>query len=211
MFIKDKNKNIKANILTKTKQISSRNKKPAINIIPSNDQFVTIDQKNSVTENHRYGKGKVETELRKWGSIDVHVPKKMAIYNGDGSRILKDSLTKTNKFAKYQNQNSIRFKTVDNNRVDLYEEAGGNESQLKISQKQLIRDLNWFMYRDKYLYPTLKFVKQLKFDGIKFFTKEDEDNHKKLKSIRDKGIFRRNIVFNLFAIMFPKEKDEYFE
>jgi hypothetical protein len=36
------------------------------------------------------------------------------------------------------------------------------------------------MYRDKYLYPSLKFIKQLKLDGIKVFTKEYDDKHKKI-------------------------------
>ena len=213
MFIKEKGKKkpIKVNILTATKQIATKNKKPAINIIPSNNQFVEIDTEDAVIEEHRYGKSNIERELTKWGSVDLHVPKKMALYNGDGERFLKDSLTKTNKLAKYQNQNSIRFKTVDANRTDLYEDTGGNESKPKMTQKELIRHLVWFMYRDKYLYPSLKFIKQLKLDGIKVFTKEYDDEHKKAVTPRAKGILRRTIVFDLFDVLFPEEKDDFFE
>jgi hypothetical protein len=65
---------------------------------------VKIDTEDAVIEEHRYGKSNIERELTKWGSFDLHVPKKMALYNGDGERFLKGSLTKTNKLAKYQNQ-----------------------------------------------------------------------------------------------------------
>ena len=46
------------------------------------------------------GRKTLDRKLTKWGSVDLHVPKKMALYNGDGARFLKDSLTKTNKLAK---------------------------------------------------------------------------------------------------------------
>ena len=213
MFIKEKGKKkpIEVSILTATNQIATKNKKTAINIIPSNEQFVEIDTENAVIEEHRYGKSNFERKLTKWGSVDLHVPKKMALYNGDGTRFLKDSLTKTNKLAKYQNQNSIGFNTVDNNRTDLYETSMGAESKPNLTQKQVIRDVVWFMYRDKYLYPSLKFIKQLKLDGIKVFTKEHDDKHKKEATPRAKGYLRRTIVFDLFDVLFPEEKDDYFE
>ena len=131
MFIKEKGKKkpIEVSILTATNQIATKNKKPAINIIPSNKQFVELDTEYAVIEEHRYGKRNFERKLTKWGSVDLHVPKKMALYNGDGTRFLKDSLTKTNKLAKYQNQNSIGFRTVDDNRTDLYETSMGAKSK----------------------------------------------------------------------------------
>ena len=135
----------------------------------------------------------------------------MALYNGDGARFLKDSLTKTNKLAKYQNQNSIGFKTVDTNRTGLYEDSGEKKSEPNMTQKGLIRNVVWFMYRDKYFYPSLKFIKQLKLDRIKVFTKEHDDKHKKEATPRAKGFLRRTIVFNLFDVLFPEEKDDYFE
>jgi hypothetical protein len=110
MFIKKKGKVIQANILTeKTQQIATKDNKPAINIIPSNKQFIEIDKKNLVIENHKFGKNTTEYDKAKWGSVDLHVPKEMALYNGDGTRFLKQSLTKNIKLAKQRNQSSIIF------------------------------------------------------------------------------------------------------
>ena len=80
MFIKEKGKKkpIKVSILTATKQIATKNKKTAINIIPSNNQFVEIDTEDAVIEEHSYGND-IERKLTKWGSADLHVPKKMAL------------------------------------------------------------------------------------------------------------------------------------
>lgn len=190
-------KPVEAAVFTKTKKIATRNKKPAINIIPSNKQFVELDLKKAVVEKQEF------EDLLRWGSLDLHVPKEMALYNGDGTRFLKKSLTKTNKIAKFQNQNSVRLKPITDNRKNPNETSGGQESKPIISDKDLIHHIYWEMQDDQLLFPTLKFVKQLKLNGKKVFTKEDYENHKKEPTLYRKGMFRRGIVYDLFHKLYP--------
>jgi hypothetical protein len=190
-------KPVEAAVFTKTKKIATRNKKPAINIIPSNEQFVELDLKKAVVEKQQF------EDLLRWGTLDLHVPKEMAIYNGDGTRFLKNSLTKTNKLSKFQNQSSIRFKPITDNRNNPNESSGGTESKPILSDDDLINRIYWDMQQDYFLFPTLKFVKQLKLNGKKFFTKEDYENHKKEPTRYLKGRFRREIVYNLFHRLNP--------
>ena len=145
MFIKKKGKVIKANILTeKTQQISTKDKKPAINIIPSNKQFIEVDKKNLVIEDHKYSKTGPAYSKAKWGSIDLHVPKQKALYNGDGSRFLKPSVTKNNKLAKQRNQTPIIFETLNWHPKDLFKVANdGAISESKKNIKEVIKEYIW--------------------------------------------------------------------
>jgi hypothetical protein len=146
------------------------------------------------------------------GSVDLHVPKQMALYNGDGTRFLKQSLTKNNKPAKQRNQPSIIFKTLIWLAKDLFLIANhGNVSKSNKNIKDVIKEYIWHVENREHgdIVPTMKFIKELKINGKKFYTKELEDEYKKETTQKDKMNFRKELILEYRDILFP-QWDGYF-
>ena len=190
--------------LTKTMQVSNYNGQSSIKLVPSKSKEVELI----------LGKNKLNDEY-KWHSITIKIPKEMIIYTNTGKLSLRPTLTKTLKLAKWRNQTSIKLLdhrpgTFKNKKFEEVQIHDIHKSRNELNLKNLISDYVWDMNHDTYMYPTLSFVKSLQYDNINFFDNTLKNKYAKLKTKRDKGIFLRNVVYDVYKLYNPNS-DEFFE
>lgn len=205
MEFDEKNKKPKElKILTPTGQIATKNKKPAINIITTDGDEVVLDIKKQKKSDKlkKFGKEFKKHELTKWGSIDLKVPKEMAVYNAAGEEKLKKSLTKTDKLAKYENRPSVKFSTAD---YEIFESTGGQKSEKKISFSSLLHNYVWDITHNREMSPNISFLKRLKYNDKKVFTEEDLKKYNEEPTKKDKHRFKRVFITSLFEKIYPRQ------
>lgn len=202
--------------LTKTMQVSTHNGKPSIKLVPtkSKDAELILGKQVLTDTELLRGSQKFYNEYE-WNTITIKVPREMIVYTNKGKISLKPTLTNTLKLAKWNNQTSIKLLT---NRPGTFTNRKFEDVQIHDTQsapeaknlKSLISEYVWNMNKDPYMYPSLSFIKSLTYKNIRIFDKEQQQKFDMLKTKREKGIFLRHLLYNIYRLYNPNS-DEFFE